>query len=285
MKRFLFILVISIFFILYFIPANANTTFSTAEKFSYTVQKYSGLNYVVDFLAEAIIKFIIKLKTKAKDISVDLKIYSAWDLFRKKAKSLEIETDKLFVEGIPIEHFKLVTSVPIYFKKKQVVFPLDLYIDINVNLEQVTEVLNNLPKWEKVLKELELPIPPFGVTEVAINDLKIIVSETGFVEAGAVVTSLINPESEPLELMFTGNLVLVDKKIVIYNLQAEIVDIFTKDSEMGVSFSKFLEDLINPVLDFHKYERNGLTIDSVNLSFGADNLSLNMKCRLLPADS
>jgi len=263
---------------------NPQMTISATNDFLYNIQKYTGLNCFIDFLVETTIKAVLKLKTRAKDVSVDLKLYSAFDLFKKKARYLQIKAEKLFVKGIPIKEFVLITTDPIYFKKKRVAIPLGISTSLKVDLQNITEVLNNLPKWKEIFKELDLPIPPFGYTKISVSDIKIVVSETGLVEAESKIKSLVNPDSEPLSLKFKGNLALADKKIVINNLESEVEDIFTKDSDVGMSFSKFLEDLINPVFSFHKIERNGLTIDKVDLSFDKDNVSLKINSRLLPEE-
>jgi len=263
---------------------NPQAAISITSDFLYNLQKYTGFNCFIDFLAETTIKALLKLKTRAKEVSVDLKLYSAFDLFKKKARYLKIRAEKLFVKGVPIKEFVLVTNDPISFKKKRVAVPLGISTSLKVDLQNITEVLNNLPKWKEVFKELDLPIPPFGYTKISVSDIKIMISETGLVEAETKIKSLVNPDSEPLNMKFKGNLALADKKIVINNLESEVEDIFTKDSDVGMSFSQFLEDLINPVFSFHKIERNGLTIDKINLSFDKDNVSLEINSRLLPKE-
>ena len=83
-------------------------------------------------------------------------------------------------------------------------------------------------------------------------------------------------------MSFVGRLELRDKKILVSDLQSEAEDIFTRESEIAQSFSDMLEDLINPILNFHKYEKNGLTIDLAYMSFENNNLILKMNLRLLP---
>lgn len=287
MQRFKIVLLILFFFVSTNVLKaeeleSSQIPFPVVGQTSYNIQKYTGFNFFTHTLAEGILKVSIKLKTRAKKISTDLEIFSGWDLFRKKIKSLNIDAEKLTVKGVPIEKFELLIKDPLYFKKKRVAFPVNLKSTVKVNLEDITEVINNLPKWKKVLGELELPVPPFGTTKVKIDDLKIKINETGFTEVFVMLTSLEAPDSEPIKMSFTGNLVLRDKKIIVSDLKGEAEDIFTGDSDLGRSFSEFLEDLINPVFDFHKYEKNGLTIDNVYLSFGVNSLALEINARLLP---
>lgn len=258
--------------------------------FLYKIQKYSGFNFLVDFLSEATIKSVVKLKTKAKNVSVDLELFSGIDLFRKKAKSFTLNAKHLFVSNIPVEVFKLETKGPIYFKKNkgkkyQTAVLLTILSNVELNISDISKGINSLPEWQKIFGELDLPIPPFGTAKVTINDISLKIDDKGYVEFGGIVKSLENPESEPIKMLFSGNLVIREKRLVIDDLQTEIEDIFTKDSETGKSFSKFLEDLINPVFDFHKYEKGGLTIDFVNLSFNKNKLLLDIGIKLFPEET
>lgn len=259
-----------------------STLSSTEKGILYSLQKYTGLNYLLDLFVETAIKVVIKLKTRAKEVKVDLKLYSAWDLFKKKAKYFKIDIRDLSIQRVPIEQILLTIDDPIYFRKNRVLLPLRINTFIRVDLESVTKVLNNLPKWKEIFKKLELPLPPFGSTQISVNDINIKINDVGLIYAQGSVSSPINPDSESLRLEFTGNLALKDKKIIVSNLESEIEDIFTKDSDTGRSFSAFLEDLINPVFNFGKYERNGLVVEKVNLSFSKEDINLEIDSRLLP---
>ncbi len=253
------------------------------------IQKYTGFNFLTDFVAETVVKSIVKAKTKAEIIKVNLQIYSGIDLLMKKAKFLSVDAEDLLVSNIPIEKFTLETKNPIYFKKNkkkkyQVGEILNVFIKIQFDASDISKILNSLPKWQKVLGELELPVPPFGLTRVTIRDLNINIDENGFVVVSGIVKSLENPEAEPIKMLFSGNLVIREKKLVIDGLSCEMEDIFTKDSDMGKSFSGFLEDLVNPVFDFHKYEKRGLTIDFVNLTHQSDKLLFDLGIKLLPEE-
>lgn len=263
--------------------------FKTATLFSYRLQKYTGFNLIVDFLAEALIKSMIKLKTQAKEVYLELSIYSGLDLFKKKASSFTLRTNKLFIKDIPIEHFELMTFDPIYFKKGKekkyrVLFPVRINSLVKVDLSDVVKTLNSLPKWEKVFKELELPIPPFGTTRVTLDEFNINVDNNGYLQVASQIRSLENPSGELLKIKFEGNLVVREKRIEVSDLKTEIEDIFTIDSEAGKSFSEFLIDLINPVIDLGKYEGNGLTIDNVKMLFETQKMILTIGVRLLPEE-
>lgn len=259
---------------------------------TYNIQKYSGFNVLVDFIAESLIKAIFKLKTKAKNLNVDLGIYSGWNLIQKKAKSLKIEASELYLKDIPLSQFELTTFGPIYIKKfkvdskkeNRVVFPVPVNLRIKINFEEVNNVINNLPKWQSVLKEVSLPIPPFGYTEIQISDLKIDVSENGKVHVKAFLKSLAVPDSEVLELQFIGELGIENERIIVYNLESEVEDIFTKDSEMGRAFSKMLEDLINPIFKLNKYEKKGITISKASLFYEERALGLDLNLILMPPE-
>ncbi len=270
-----------------------NPTIPTTSKLYYTIQKYTGFNTLIDFLTESILKTIIKHKTHAKTLDVDLKIYSGWDLIRKKAQSLQIKGNYLSINGIPIDYIELQTQGPIYFKKEivneqtgkkrnLVQMPVKLLARVEIDLTSVSKALNNLPKWQKVFKELDLPIPPFGSTKVALNNLNININEMGSVTVSSSITSTKNRNSAPLNLIFEGILKIENERIIISNLQSEVRDIFTKDSDIGKAFSKLLKDLINPIFSFHKYEKKGLKIEHIDMSFKTNKLILIITSNLIP---
>lgn len=273
-------------------PDEIQTELKTCTGFSYNIQKYSGFSFVTEKFTEQLIKFYLKFKTKSKKTIVDLDSYSGLDLLRKKVKSATIKSDDLKIKEIPIKHFEMEIQDPIYIKKialkkkkkkkNRLVLPVSIKSEVIVDLNNINDVINNIPKWKKNLGEVDLPVPPFGTTKVEISNLKINAEGGGHVNVSLRVTSKESPNSEPLDLAFTGNIALKDKKIIIENLESEAKDIFTKDSDLEKSFSSFLEDLVNPVFNLSKYEKKGFTIEDVKLNFDSNNLILNIYAKKNP---
>ena len=297
LSKFSLFLCIYISLSLFLCPLNAQELreeISTPEEnipvitgFFYEIQKYSGFNFSINFLAETVLETLVKLKTHAKDVNCDLETFSGWDLFKKKIKSFHLQVSDLFVKNVPIEYLEINTLNPIYFRKNQkkknkVVFPVDLNSKIIVNPTSIIEILDNKSKSNKGQKEIDLPLPPFGSTKVLLKDLMIQIDEKGFIQSTINAVSVINPDSEPLAAMFSGNVIIIDKKLLVSNLECEIEGIFTKNSDVSMAFCEAVGDLINPVVNFHKYEKRGITIDNVDLSFPESKLELKINLMLLP---
>lgn len=298
MKRYCcIVLFFSLFSPFFFLPSYAQDTLEsqnqtippTASKLSYTIQKYTGFNLIVDRVVESIIKILVKHKVHSRNVDIDLRIYSGLDLIQKKAEYLKLQASELSLEGIPIDYFSLETNSPIYFKKiktnkkyKNIAqVPLNITTNIEINTSDINKALNEMPKWRKIFKDLDLPVPPFGTTKVELNNLDIMLDEHGLVRISSELKSLEDPQSEPLNLAFQGSLKIQNEKIIVDDLNCEVQDIFTKDSEIGKSFSVFLEDLINPIFNFHKYEKKGLTIKNVEMFFELNKLILRAKLKIL----
>lgn len=261
-------------------------TFNTSKGFPLLVQKYSGFNLVTKFFFERALRVYLKHQTKAESIKVRVESYSGIDLINRKAKSIDITAKDLIVEDIPVKYLKFKTTSPLYLEKRKskykVATPTYANIVVKVDLDKANQVINNLPKWRKLLDEIYLPIPPFGSAKIALSDLNINIDKEGNAKTNAVVKSLVNPESEDLKLDFSGRIVLSDKKIVVKDLQTEIDGLFTKESELSEAFNEVLEEIINPVIDFNKYQKKQLTIDNVKLDFGRNNLKLNFNLGIKP---
>ena len=263
----------------------------TVNNFFYGLQRYTGFNFFVDFVAEAFIRTYVKLKTKAKNVDVDLKIYSGWDLFKKKAQSLSLYAQELYIKGIPVETFKLTTNDPIYFKKNgkgknRSVIPLGLKLVVNIVPHNIIYGLSGISQSkDKAAVKVKLPIPPFGGTDILLQDIKIKLFKGGLVSATVNAVSLINPDSEPLEMEFLGKMILRDKKLLISELKSEAKDIFTADSDVSKAFCIAVEDLVNPVINFHKFERGGITINNIDYAFFKDRLFLQIDIILMPEET
>lgn len=257
--------------------------------FLYGLQKYTGFNLFIDLLAETAVKAIVKLKTHAKKINCRLEIFSGWDLLNKKIKSFHMDVKDLYIKNIPLEYLEVDTLDPIYFRKNlkrknKIVFPVNINSKVIINPNSVIEILDNMAKLNINAHEVELPLPPFGSTKVLLKDLMVQINENGFIQSMLSAVSVVNPESEPLRAVFTGNIVINDKKLIVSNLQCEIEDIFTKDSDVSMSFCDAVADLINPVINFHKYEKRGITIDNVDLTFPENKLALKINLMLSPGE-
>lgn len=262
----------------------------TAGTFSYNFQRYTGFSFLTEKFTEQIAKSYIKIKTKSKKTTVDLNTFSGWDLIRKKLKSASVQIDELEIKDIPIKHFEANISDPIYIKKvmgrtkkkNKIVLPINIKAKVVIDLNNINNVISNIPRWKKVLQEVELPVPPFGNTLVELSDLKINVQDQGFVNVSVRARSKESIDSEPLDISFKGQIALKNKRIIIENLESEAKDIFTKDSDLSRSFSTFLEDLINPIFNLSKYEKKGLTIEDVKLNFDSNDLILNINAKKIP---
>ena len=270
---------------------NDTQPLKTSKGFSYNIQRFSGFNLLCDFVSERIISTGIKLKTKAKKVKVDLKIYSGIDLFKKKAQSLSISSEDLSIKKIPVSSLEFKTEGPIYFKKNEkkkyfAVIPLDFILRTKINLTNIFNLLGETSKDTRgnLSKTIEVPLPPFGTTELSLSDLKLEVDQNGSIQGNLKAYSKINPDSEPLNLHFKGRIILENKRLLITGLETEIEDIFTKDSDISKSFSQSIEELINPIINFHKYEKEGITIGSINLSFSSENIMLELNGKLMPIE-
>ena len=300
MKKFYFVLAVLLCtFCISLLPINAQELrqeINTSEQnipvitgFLYRLQRYSGFNLFSNFLVEVVIKTIVKLKTHARDVNCNVEIYSGWDLIKKKAKSFHLDAKDLYIKNVPVEYFEVTAGDPIYFRKNKkkrnkIVFPISASSKVIVNPESVIEILDSMAKSKTNAHEIELPLPPFGSTKVLLKDLIVQIGENGFIQSTLNAVSVVNPDSEPLKAMFTGNIIISDKKLLVNNLQCEFEDIFTKDSDVSMSFCDAVSDLINPVVNFHKYEKGGITIDNVNLVFPENKLALEINLMLSPEE-
>ncbi len=261
----------------------------TASRTSYTIQKYTGFNFLVRKLYETSVKSYLKIKMRAQKSRIKISSFSGIDLLMKKAKKFTLNCENLRYKKIPLKALNIDVTGPIYIKrikegnkrKSRLLLPVSIKTKIIVDLNEINEVIKNLPKWKNLNTAIDLPLPPFGSTKIKVNDIDIMINNNGEVSVISAIESLENEKAdpEPIYLSFTGRIGLEEKKILIKDLKSSAKDIFTKDSDIGREFSKVLEDLINPVFNFAKYEKKGLTIESVNLNYEENNLILDINAK------
>lgn len=264
---------------------NTNTLppFKTSGKISTTVQKYTGFTLFTRIIAESILNKYISNKTQAEHANVDLKTYSGIDLIKRKLKSANFDGENLLLQNIPIETLEIALKDPISIKKIKkpngrvkydIEYPINGIAQAAINLNKTNEVINNLPKWKDRFNQINLPLPPFGSIKVKITDFNISVDDYGKANIECGLTSLDDPTSSPLKIRFTGDIKIDEKKVFIKNINSEIEDVFKEKSDLSNSFNKVLEDLINPIFDFSKYEKKGIKINTSELLFKDQKINL-----------
>lgn len=266
------------------------------NSFSYKIQKYSGFTLANKLLAEFISESYIRIKSKAKKVDIKIEPYSGVDLIRKKAKKITLKANEIRLKEIPIDSFYFETKNPITLGKDSrgkiwVQTPVNIKSICKIDLSDSETILDGFSEIKKVGKEkdstdieVELPLPPFGTTKLLIQDIDLKISLEGKANIIAYIRSAINPKEEPLKVEASGELVLDKKKIKIGNVKTSVQDIFTEDSEEGKQFSSFIEDLINPIFNFAKLEKKGITIDSVNLEFNKGYMIIKLDGLLNPRE-
>lgn len=265
------------------------------NNFSYKIQQYTGFNFLINYLGEKTSEFYIKRKTHAKKTFIVLETYSGWDLLKKRLKGAKITAHDLSIKDIPISDFDFQTNGPICFKKtinkktwfaEEVPFKSNIKIDLSLGSKLLlgTKLKKLTTESDNDSLEVELPVPPFGTTKVQIGNFDVMLLNCEEINITSNLKSVSNPDSAPIKVDFVGKVELENKELRVKGLKTSIEDIFTKDSELGRHFSKFIEDIINPIFSFKKLEKKGLKIDSVDMKCENNLLLLEIDGSFIPKD-
>lgn len=227
-------------------------SFPIGNKFSRGFQRYTGINFITEVVANQVVKHVIKKKTGGK-VKVRLKTYSLTDLIAGKVKSLNIDLKDATIESVPVSGINVATKYPTWFSYKRqnrthLKRPIALAVTGSVKQKDITNALSS-EKIISSLRGLKLDLPGLGETQLDIIEPDVKIKEGKMVIKGIMVTKGASKDTG-VPITITGTPLLINgQRIVVSNL--------TVDSEYIVEpgkFAKFVSDLINPIVDFGRYD-------------------------------
>lgn len=228
-------------------------TFPIGNKVSRGIQKYTGINFLTGYITSKVVGHTIKKRVGGK-VKVKVKTFSLTDLIAGKVKSIDIKMNNSKFEEVPVSGIRISTKAPAWFSRKRknrshLNTPVVLNVQGQVQQKDLTAALasENLLSKMKGLK-LEL----FGLGEQQLDVLKprVKIEDDKFNIEGTLITKGGAPDTG-VPFKITGTPELINKqKIVITNLKVESDCIVEPET-----FAKFVSKLINPIVDFGRYDR------------------------------
>ena len=232
--------------------AEEKPKFPIGNKFSRGFQKYTGINFVTELIGNQVIKYSVKKQVGGK-VKVRLKTYSLTDLIAGKVKSLDIEMKKPEFEGVSLGNVAIATRHPAWFSYKRqnrsnLKDTVLLEVEGNVMQKDITSALSS----EKVISSmrgLKLDLPGLGEQQLDILSPEVSIEEKQLVIKGTLITKGAAKETGvPIKIVGEPKLI-GNQKIVVTNLKVDSDAIVEPEK-----FAKFVSDLINPVVDFGRYD-------------------------------
>lgn len=231
-------------------------TFKIASPTSRAIQKYTGLTWI----AERGIGLSTSLAAKfalGGHPHIQVKAYSLTDCFSGKFKKISVDLKDCTYKKVPFGQIHASTIMPVQFRafktKKGapgVVAPVMVAVRGEVNEADVSNALQS-PKVASSLNFLRLELPGLGDQHLQVLEPKVKL-ENGKVKINTWLITANAPKDTGVKIDISAEPKLdTDRFIVLKDTKVESADIVEPDK-----FSVFSEDLLNPLLDFGKFDRH-----------------------------
>lgn len=228
--------------------------FHIGSKFSRTVQKVTGLNWLAGFVAGRVAENQLHRRLGKGNIHVKVNTYSMTDLVAGKVSHVDLRLSQCFVKQFPIGDIHVFTAGPVWLdpgwhhRKSGLRNPVCLNIHANLDATEVAKMLQT-PKMASALRGLKLDLPGLGAQQlqvidphVELGDNLIKIHATLITEGGAPETGV------PIDI--SGRPEFVGAKLYLRDM-----NVFSPAIENPKEFTHFADELLNPIADLGRYDR------------------------------
>ncbi len=256
--------------------------FHVSGKISRNVQKYSGLNWLTETSLNLGSSISAKLFLHGRP-KVRFKIYAMSDCLAGKFKSVSIDLNHCSYRKIPIADLKLETTTPLQvrlFRTSKgaagVGAPVMVAVSGQVDEKDVSRALQS-PEISSQLNFLRLQLPGLGDQHLQVLEPKVKI-ENGKVKINTWLITANAPKETGITLDIVAKPYLDGERFIF--LKETTVD--SKDIMNPAEFSKFSEDLLNPLLDVGKFDRKTHAFRLTKFQLGEQNVQFAGKLLLVP---
>lgn len=245
-------------------PPPVKPAFPIGGKFSRTVQKVTGINWLSGVVVSQVAKLVLRNKLGGK-VHVKIKTYSFTDLLAGKIKSADVSLSHCQLKGVPIGDVRVTTANPVWISflkthgQKGLRSPVLMAVKAKLSQKDVCEALKS-KKVTSSLRGLKLDLPGLGSQQLQIIKPKVeLTDDLVKIEATLVTEGATEEAGVPITLRAKPKLV-GNARIILTDLHVNSPEIIEPEK-----FAKFAEDLLNPIFDFAKLDRQDHAFRLVNM--------------------
>ncbi|MBX9686347.1 MAG: hypothetical protein K2X27_06565 [Candidatus Obscuribacterales bacterium] len=256
--------------------------FKIAGKSSQAIQKYTGLTW----LAQESLSLGSSLAAKCLlggHPRVKVRAYSLSDCLSAKFKSISVDLKDCSYKHVPLADLKLQTSTPLQFnlfKSKKsnagVAAPVMVAVSGEIDEKDVSAALQS-PRISSELNFLRLQIPGLGDQHLQVLEPKVKI-ENGLLKIHTTLITAGAAKDTGVEMDISASPYLESERfIMLKNTKVESTELSNPEE-----FSKFSQDLLNPLLDFGKFDRKTHAFRLTQLDLSEQKLHFAGKLLLVP---
>lgn len=231
-------------------------TFKVAGRTSRALQKYSGLTWItergINLTGTLAAKLVLHGQPRLK-----VQTYSFTDSLKGKFKKVSLDLKDCSYKNVPLGELHASTMMPVQFRlfkskkgQRGVAAPVMVAVHGHVEESDVSKALAS-PSISSELNFLRLTLPGLGDQHLQVIEPKVKL-ENGVVKINTWLITANAPKETGVKLDICASPVLQnDRFIMLKETKVDSPDIVEPEK-----FSVFSEDLLNPLLDFGKFDRH-----------------------------
>ncbi|HEY9791837.1 MAG TPA: hypothetical protein V6D22_15640 [Candidatus Obscuribacterales bacterium] len=236
--------------------AESAPPFKVSTGLSHGFQKYTGLTWMSERAAGAATGAYLSLRTHGW-VSTKIRSYGLTDLLAGRFKSMDIRARGGKFHSVPFGNVHAVCSTPFqvhFFKRKDqragLAAPILVALDGDIDKAQLSRALRS-PKVTDGLRFLKFDLPGLGAQRLSLLDPHVELLDDKLKVDSYMVTAGA-PRESGIKVQVIGKVLLDrDRYLRLQDMEVQSSDIATPQY-----FGPFLEELLNPLVDFGRYDRN-----------------------------
>ena len=258
--------------------------FKISGSISRHLQQLTGLTFLSEAVSGQLAKSILKRKFGGK-IKVKIKAYSCTDLIHLKVKSLKVTGTDCHYKDVPLGKVQIESLTPFWLvlKKKKIILEQPICLGFKMLIgERELDQLLHCGRVTNSLKGLRLDLTSLspGLDE---QSLQMHEPEVSLVDDLVVVkTNLTTQGADPstaVSMTVSGQPTLHgDNCIFLEQIKVDSPDITEPEK-----FSKFVETLINPLINLHHFDRTNFAMRLNEISIKSKKLSVSGRVIMGPS--
>jgi hypothetical protein len=252
------------------LTAQTSVPFPLHNKLSSDLQSVFGVTAVTQFLAGQLLQFALKRELGGQ-VLVKVRTWSLIDLLHGKIKSIEIKVKSGHYKAVPVGNIQIVSSTPIWLRYRKthdqgagLRMAILLKVRANLNQDDIAKALSNQSVLGS-LRAFKLDLPGLGEQQLTVLEPQVGLADDLVTVKGTLVT--VGSERDTgVQIAVSGKPQLEgDARVSLKEIKVASTDIVEPER-----FAKFLEELINPLVNFQRFDKPNFAIrlDKLTLADG-----------------
>jgi len=237
-----------------------SVSFPISKPISRNIQKFTGVTIVSQFIAAQAAQHVLHRRLGGK-VKVRIRTWALTDLLAGKVKSIDVKLKGCNYKGVPIGTAEIGAHAPVWLRlrsegdnKAGLRVPLMLTAKVDFASEDVSDALA-INSVASAMRGLRLDLPGLGEQQLQILAPRVNL-DSGKIVVDATLVTKGAPKETGVAMHVVGTPTLEgNDRVVLKEMKVDCPDIVEPEK-----FAAFVEQLLNPIVNFHRFDRSNFAM-------------------------